>query len=68
MYSKKRQLYICEEENCGHEFILEKEISPLRIFLSYGRDEYAAFAERLKADLVERGHEVWFDKERLQEG
>ena len=40
----------------------------LRIFLSYGRDEYQKFALRLKADLEKLGHEVWFDQERLLPG
>ena len=39
-----------------------------KIFLSYGRDEYAQMAERLKIDLVKRGHEVWFDRDRLKAG
>ena len=30
-----------------------------RIFISYGHDEHAALATRLKQDLVERGYEVW---------
>ena len=68
IFSKKRQVYICEEEGCRHEFLPDKERSHLRIFISYGRDEYAALAERLKADLSRRGHEVWFDSERLKEG
>src|SRR6266540_3089776 len=34
---------------------------PLRIFLSYGHDEHAEVASRLKEDLLARGHEVWFD-------
>ena len=40
----------------------------LRIFLSYGHDEYASFADRLKEDLQTAGHEVWFDRERLKPG
>lgn len=41
---------------------------PLRVFLSYGHDEFAALAERLKHDLEQRGHQVWFDRERLRPG
>jgi WD40 repeat protein len=41
---------------------------PLRIFLSYGHDENAPIAHRLKSDLEVRGHEVWFDQERLLTG
>lgn len=40
----------------------------MRIFLSYGHDEYTAFALRLKSDLEQRGHEVWFDQDRLKPG
>ena len=39
-----------------------------RIFLSYGHDEHVALALRLKQDLEARGHEVWFDAERLKPG
>jgi hypothetical protein len=39
-----------------------------RIFLSYGHDRYAAFADGLKQKLKHRSHEVWFDAERLKPG
>ena len=65
---KKKQKYVCEEDDCRHEFLLVKPVVPLRIFISYGRDEYATLAQRLKDDLLKRGHEVWFDKDRLKEG
>lgn len=65
-FSEKRQLYVCLD--CNHKFIIEKEFSPLRVFLSYGHDEYAALAEQLKVDLQNRGHEVWFDLDRLKPG
>lgn len=42
--------------------------APRRVFLSYGHDEHAELAERLKHDLEQRGHEVWFDAERLEPG
>lgn len=38
----------------------------VRIFLSYGHDNYASLGVRLKRDLEARGHEVWFDVERLK--
>ncbi|HSH74187.1 MAG TPA: toll/interleukin-1 receptor domain-containing protein, partial [Longimicrobiales bacterium] len=41
--------------------------TPLRIFLSYGRDNYED-ARILKEDLEARGHEVWLDIERLKPG
>lgn len=40
----------------------------LRVFLSYGRDEYAAAGERIYELLTSRGHDVWFDRDRLAGG
>jgi tetratricopeptide (TPR) repeat protein len=40
----------------------------LRVFLSYGHDEHATLARQIKADLEQRGHEVWFDAEQLKVG
>ena len=40
----------------------------LRIFLSYGHDEYIDIAKRIRDDLRKRGHEVWFDEEKLLAG
>lgn len=42
--------------------------TPVRIFLSYGHDDYASLAVRIKRDLEAQGHEVWFDLERLKVG
>jgi hypothetical protein len=66
LFSRKRQQYICED--CQNAFVVEKPTVPRRIFLSYGHDEHATLAERVKADLEARGHEVWFDIERLTPG
>lgn len=41
---------------------------PRRIFLSYGHDRYMEAAIRIKEDLAARGHEVWFDADRLTPG
>ena len=65
-FRSKKQCYICED--CNFEFVPEKAFVPLRIFLSYGHDEHAAFAQRLAVDLKGHGHEVWFDLERLITG
>lgn len=43
-------------------------LRPLRIFLSYGHDEFAPLAEKLLQDLKQRGHEVWFDRNELRAG
>ena len=40
----------------------------MRIFLSYGHDDYASLALHIKRDLEALGHEVWFDVERLRPG
>ena len=40
----------------------------IRIFISYGHDQYASLAERLKSDLIRAGHEMWFDLQRLKPG
>ncbi|MFW6437588.1 MAG: TIR domain-containing protein [Armatimonadota bacterium] len=50
------------EDNADEEFM------PRRIFLSYGHDQHAELAVRLKADLEKRGHKVWFDLDRLKPG
>ncbi len=42
--------------------------TPLKVFLSYGHDEFSAEAVRIKADLERRGHTVWFDQQRLRPG
>jgi tetratricopeptide (TPR) repeat protein len=40
----------------------------LKLFLSYGRDDYADEARALRDALRARGHEVWFDEEQLASG
>ncbi len=67
VFSQKRQLYVCPD--CDHKFKLQKKApSTKRIFLSYGHDKYTALAERVKKDLEVRGHEVWYDAERIKVG
>ena len=66
IFSKKKQFFICED--CSHEFTIQNEFIPKRVFISYGRDGYSSLAERIKDDLKAHGHEVWFDKDRLKEG
>jgi WD40 repeat protein len=67
-YRPKRGDWTCDD--CDHRWVTAgaPERPKLRIFLSYGHDEHVATALRIKADLIKRGHEVWFDAERLQEG
>jgi tetratricopeptide (TPR) repeat protein len=40
----------------------------LKLFLSYGRDQYADEVRALKVALEARGHEVWFDADHLKSG
>ena len=41
---------------------------PLKLFLSYGRDDHVAEVKALLQALRLRGHEVWFDEEQLATG
>ncbi len=66
VFSKKRKLHVCED--CGHTFPAEKPSVPLRIFLSYGHDSNEELVRRIKADLEQRGHDVWFDKTEIKAG
>ncbi|HTX61488.1 MAG TPA: TIR domain-containing protein, partial [Methanobacterium sp.] len=66
IHIKKKQFYVCED--CERIFKPDSGFNKLRIFLSYGHDEYVVFAEKLKDDLEDRGHEVWFDVDRLIPG
>ncbi len=65
-FSKKRQVFLCAE--CEHTFAPTTGVRARRIFLSYGHDEFTPLAERVRDDLRARGHEVWFDAERLKGG
>jgi len=40
----------------------------MRIFISYGHDEYLAFARQLAIAFKERNYEVWFDENYLKGG
>ena len=66
IFSKKRNLHVCEDCDC--EFVPEKPFVAKRVFISYGHDEHASLAVRIRNDLRDRGHEVWFDAQRLQPG
>lgn len=66
LHNPKRNDYRCE--GCGHRFTLEKPFVAKRVFISYGHDEHMALALRLREDLKKRGHDVWFDADRLPPG
>jgi len=57
-----------ECEDCHLTFTVEKPFEGQRIFLSYGHDDHTSLAHRLRDDLNTRGHQVWFDEERLAPG
>ena len=46
----------------------DEAVSPLKLFLSYGRDTYVEEVKALKIALELRGHQVWFDEEQLGSG
>ena len=66
MHRRKQNIWQCEQ--CDHEWAPETESKHLRIFISYGHDEHAALSQRMKESLMSKGHEVWFDQERLKPG
>ena len=65
-FSKKKQLYVCED--CERTFSIEKEITPRKVFLSYGHDQNREIIEIIYDRLKERGHEPWIDKENIKAG
>lgn len=65
-FSKKKNKYICED--CEQSFVIEKEIRPQKIFLSYGHDENAEIVELIYKKLQERGHDPWIDKAKIKAG
>ena len=65
-YSKKKQLYICED--CGYEFNDTFTNSGLKLFFSYGHDSNESIVSRIKTDLEKRGHNVWIDKNKIKSG
>ena len=59
------KFWICPEHG---QVSLDKPSEPLRIFLSYGHDANEELVRRIKADLEQRGHDVWFDKSEIKFG
>ncbi len=58
--------FVCYD--CKIEFTPAKPFAPLRIFLSYGHDANEKLVRRIKVDLEQRGHDVWFDKNEIKFG
>ena len=65
-FSKKHARYDCED--CNLVFVLPEPNAPLRLFLSYGHDANVELVELIKMHLRARGHDVWFDKDRIRGG
>jgi WD40 repeat protein len=57
--------WICPQHG---QVSLERPFVPIRVFLSYGHDEHVSLVLRLREDLDVRGHQVWFDEQRLSPG
>lgn len=62
IYSDNEHHFTCDE--CSNKFTLTEQRARKRIFLSWGQDAPFALALRLKKDLEDRQHEVWFDQNR----
>ncbi|MCD7838084.1 MAG: toll/interleukin-1 receptor domain-containing protein, partial [Clostridiales bacterium] len=63
----KYRCFICGREFSAEEQTTEPTFTPLRLFISYGHTEHPIC--RMIADaLTRRGHQVWFDKDKLHEG
>ena len=65
-FSKKRNLYVCED--CEKEFSFEKEIQPQKVFLSYGHDDNTEIVDYIYDKLKERGQLPWIDKSEIKAG
>lgn len=66
-YMAQFSSWICKK--CDNPFVVvEDDSNKLQIFVSYGHDEYVLFARKVANELKIRGHEVWFDEEKLKPG
>jgi hypothetical protein len=63
-FGRKTSFYDCED--CHHVWNGRKPTTSLRIRLSYGHNSSEELARRLKADLENGGHHVWFDKAEIK--
>lgn len=75
-FSKRRNQYFCAECDLAFDGEIETPqhtlppvaLKPLKLFLSYGRDDYVQEVKALRDALRSRGHEAWFDEEQLGTG
>jgi len=67
---KSNTLPVVQEKNIDTFTQTEapEKIRSLKLFLSYGRDNYVEEVRALKSALEKRGHQVWFDQEQLGVG
>lgn len=66
-YFESRNRYSCN--NCGCGFSDQNhEAKKLRIFISYGHDNNEELVRLIRTDLEKRGHDVWFDKNKIKFG
>jgi len=63
------KFFVCPEHATVEPVYVDGPVAgPLRIFLSYGHDGNEELVRRIKADLEQRGHDVWFDKSEIKFG
>ena len=68
VFQKKDGSCLCGA--CGHRFMPQQEPAefvPMRLFISYGHKE-SEICRRIYQALKERGHQPWFDEERIRFG
>ena len=64
-YRENRHNYICDD--CDYVFVEEADC-PLRIFVSYGHDEFSGFIIKLSEILKQKGWQVFIDTNEIREG
>lgn len=65
-YRSKKNNYICDE--CDFIFEPPEKQTHLRVFVSYGHDEYLPFAREVARHIKAKYGEVFFDEERIKAG
>ena len=66
-FSKKRQIYVCEDCELEFEEAVTKKQGKT-IFFSYAHDENEWLVQKLKTDIEERGHKIWMDRSEIKSG
>lgn len=72
VFLEKQNKWLCNNEDCNRAFTAESNneltTNSLRVFVSYGHDDYSPFAKELNRSLKRRGHKTFLDGEWLHEG